>query len=321
MPEILVAGETLVDFIPDAPGPLASVESFSKRPGGAPANVAVGLARLGATPDFWTRIGTDPFGDFLAAALDDEGIPGAYVERDPDAKTTLAFVSLGEDAEREFSFYRERAGDTRMETGRVAEPSAFDWVHLDALSIDTEPSRGAVIDLGERAAAADVTVSFDPNARPERWDEFSYAESVEAGFALADVVKATPDDLRVAGFEGDAPELARAVADHGPHTVVITLGGEGAFAYATPESPWHEGESADAATEVAHPGYDVTPVDTTGAGDAFTAGAVASLAGGSSLEETVAFANAVAATATTAEGAMTALPTRDAVEAFREERV
>ncbi len=319
MPDVLVAGETLVDFIPDAPGPLASVESFSKRPGGAPANVAVGLSRLGATPDFWTRIGSDPFGDYLADALSAEGIPDAYVERDPDAKTTLAFVSLGEDAEREFSFYRERAADTRMETGRVSEPSAFDWVHLDALSLDTEPSRGAVLDLGERAAVTDATVSFDPNARPERWDEFSYDESVRTGFALADVVKATPEDLRVAGFEGDAPELARAVADHGPHTVLVTLGGEGAFAYATPESPWHEGDGG-AAAEVSHPGYDVTPVDTTGAGDAFTAGAVASLAEGSTLEEAVAFANAVAATATTAEGAMTALPSRDAVRTFRADR-
>ena len=318
MPDILVAGETLVDFIPDAPGPLASVESFSKRPGGAPANVAVGLSRLGATPDFWTRIGSDPFGDYLAAVLSDEGVPEGYVERDPDAKTTLAFVSLGEDAEREFSFYRERAADTRMEAGRVSDPSAFDWVHLDALSLDTEPARSAVLDLGERAAAADVTVSFDPNARPERWDEFRYGESVREGFALADVVKATPEDLRVAGFDGAAPELARAVADHGPHTVVITLGGEGAFAYAGPESPWYEGDGA--ATEVSHPGYDVTPVDTTGAGDAFTAGAVASLAEDSTLSEAVAFANAVAATATTAEGAMTALPSRDAVRAFREDR-
>ena len=324
--DILVAGETLVDFIPDAPGPLASVESFSKRPGGAPANVAVGLARLDAAPDFWTRIGADPFGDYLASTLDHEGIPDAYVERDPDAKTTLAFVSLGEDAEREFSFYRECAADTRMQAGRVSDPSAFDWVHFDALSLDTEPSRGAVLDLGERAAAAGVTVSFDPNARPERWDEFSYAESVEAGFALADVVKATPEDLREAGFEGDAPELTRAVADRGPHTVLVTLGGEGAFAYAAPESPWCDGadeagdEHESVATEVSHPGYDVTPVDTTGAGDAFTAGAVASLAEGATLEEAVAFANAVAATATTAEGAMTALPTRDAVREFREKR-
>ena len=318
MPDILVAGETLVDFIPDAPGPLASVESFSKRPGGAPANVAVGLSRLDAAPEFWTRIGADPFGDYLASALDDEGISDAYVERDPDAKTTLAFVSLGEDAEREFSFYRERAADTRMEVGRVSDPSAFDWVHLDALSLDTDPSRSAVLDLGERAAETGTTVSFDPNARPERWDEFSYGESVREGFGLADVVKATPEDLRVAGFEGAAPELARAVADHGPHTVVITLGGEGAFAFAAPGSPWHDGE--DGATEVSHPGYDVTPVDTTGAGDAFTAGAVASLAEGSTLEEAVAFANAVAATATTAEGAMTALPSREAVQTFREER-
>ncbi|KTG10527.1 sugar kinase [Haloprofundus marisrubri] len=317
MTRILVAGETLIDFIPDASGSLASVESFSRRPGGAPANVAVALSHLDAPVSFWTRLGTDPFGDFLADFLADHGLTGEYVERDPNGKTTLAFVSLGEDADREFSFYRDAAADARLEPGTVDDDalSEFGWLHADVLSLDTDPSRTAVLDLLERAAETDTTVSFDPNARPERWTEFSYRESVQEGFALADVVKATPEDLEEAGLTGDAAELAREICTFGPHTAVITLGDAGAYAYATPDAPWTDGEELEAT----HGGYRVEPVDTTGAGDAFTAGVIAALSEGESLSEALAFANAVAAVTTTEPGAMTALPSRESVTAFSED--
>jgi fructokinase len=318
MTSILVAGETIIDFLPEDPGPLDGVDEFTRRPGGAPANVAVGLARLGEAPAFWTRIGSDPFGDFLASVLAEHGLPDDYVERDPEAKTGLAFVSLEEDADRAFSFYHHGSAETRMESGAVPDEalSGFEWVHFDCLSLDAEPSRSAVLDLASRAREAGATVSFDPNARPERWTEFSYPESVREGFALADVVKTTPEDLAEAGIEGDAPELAREICDLGPHTAFVTLGESGSYAYSTAEAPW-----TDAETEVSHGGYDdVDPVDTTGAGDAFLAGVVASLSAGESLREALAFANAVAATATTAPGAMTALPDRESVREFRERR-
>ena len=122
---------------------------------------------------------------------------------------------------------------------------------------------------------------------------------------------ATPEDLAEAGIEADGPAaLARAACSRGPHTTLLTLGRDGAVAAATDEAPW--------AGEASHPGYAVDPVDTTGAGDAFTAGAIAALSEGEGLEEALGFANAVAATTTTAEGAMTALPDREAVARFRE---
>src|SRR6056297_3893127 len=97
-PSVVVAGEMLVDFIPDSTGPLAAVETFDRRAGGAPANVAVGLARLEETPWLCTTLSTDPFGEFLAARLEDEGIPGQFITR-VDNSTALAFVSHGEDAD------------------------------------------------------------------------------------------------------------------------------------------------------------------------------------------------------------------------------
>jgi fructokinase len=308
---ILVAGETLVDMLPASTGPLAAVERFDRRFGGAPANVAVGLARLDDPPLFWTRVGADPFGAFLARRLADEGVGEAFVERDPDARTGLAFVSLADDGERSFTFYRDGSADTRLDPDRVDDlPLAeAEWVHVGGVCLADEPARSATLRLARAARDRGVTVSFDPNARPELWTTFDYAPSVRTALGLADVVKASPADLRAAGLEGDPAALADAVLDAGPHTVFLTLGDEGA--YAASRGAW------PGPSRVRHEGYDVETVDTTGAGDAFLAGAVASLRAGDPLNESTAFAGAAAALTTRERGAVETFPTREAVRRFR----
>jgi fructokinase len=307
----LVAGETLVDLLPDAPGPLAGVERFDRRFGGAPANVAVGLARLDDPPLFWTRVGTDPFGEFLADRLAAEGVATDLVERDDEALTGLAFVSLDPDGERSFTLYRDGSADTRLDPDRVPDLplDGVDWVHLGGVLLADEPARSATLRLARRARRAGVTVSFDPNARPELWTDFDYGPSVRTALGLADVATLSPADLRGAGFPTDPVDAAEAVLDAGPHTVFVTLGGDGALAATT--GPW------PGSRRVRHPGYDVDVVDTTGAGDAFLAGATAALRRGESLDEAVAFAGAVAALTTTARGAVEPFPTREAVRTFR----
>jgi fructokinase len=316
-PRLLVAGETLIDMLPDREGPLSTVESFSRRAGGAPANVAVALSHLDATPAFWTRVGDDPFGDFLVETLSDAGLETTHVERDPEAKTSLAFVAHGEAAERSFSFYRDGTADTRMRPDGIPDAAVSDaeWVHVGGVTLTDDPSRQATFELMRRARERGATVSFDPNARPELWDGYDYAASVREAFELTDVVKATPEDLAALDVTGDADELAHWVLDRGPHTALVTLGGEGALAATAADSPWGEGPRV-----VSHGGYEVSPVDTTGAGDAFTAGCIAALSAGETLAEALAFANAVAAVTTTAAGAMTALPDREAVGRFRKKR-
>lgn len=320
-PDVLVAGETLIDFLPEKSGSLADVETFTRRAGGAPANVAVALARLDETPWFWTRVGEDPFGDHLAATLQEFGVPDRFVERDPDAKTALAFVNHDATADRSFTFYRDGTADTRLEPDTIPDEllDSVEWVSLGGVMLASEPGRTAMLDLAERATANDCTVVFDPNARPELWTKTSeFADLVTEMLDFADVVKATPEDLAAAGIEAEAPEaLAKAISRFGPHTVLLTLGDSGAFAYATDEAPW--GSAA-----ASHSGYDVDSVDTTGAGDAFLAGALAAFAeneGESEVEEVslsdvLGFANAVAAVTTRAPGAMAALPTRSEVRKF-----
>ena len=315
--DVLVAGETLIDWVPDQPGPLEDVAGFERRPGGAPANVAVALARLDEPPLFWTRVGDDPFGRYLERTLADDGLPTRFIARDTEAKTTLAFVTHDETGDREFSFYRDGTADTRLEPGRIDDQTLADceWVHAGGVTLSNGPSRAATLDLLERAATAGCTVSFDPNWRPELWpDEEAFASTVGDALAHVDVCFATVTELETLGVSGESPtEIARAAIDGGAaHTVFVTRGSEGAVAVASDDAPW-------SAATVAHRGFAVDTVDTTGAGDAFVAGAIDALRDGRDLAETVAFANAVAATTTTARGAMAALPTRDAVVELLEE--
>lgn len=314
-PDVLVTGETLIDMLPERPGPLSRVGGFERRPGGAPANVAVGLARLGAPPLFWTRVGADPFGQYLKDVLGEEGLPERYVERDPEAKTTLAFVTHDEAGDRSFTFYREGTADTRLEPGRVGDATLADleWVHAGGLALASEPARSATRDLIERAAGWGRTVSFDPNARPELWEsEEAFAREVREVLPVVDVLKATVRELDALGFDGEtAGKRARDALEYGPHTVLLTRGGEGALALARADAPW-----ADGTERAVHPGFDVEVADTTGAGDAFLAGAIDALVRGEGLDGCLTFANAVAARATTASGAMTALPDRADAEAL-----
>ncbi|RLM59245.1 carbohydrate kinase [Halobellus sp. Atlit-31R] len=309
--KVLVAGETLIDFIPEQRGPLADVESFARRAGGAPANVAVGLARLDRTPWFCTALATDAFGSYLGDVLDREGIPDRFVTRVPDRQTALAFVSHDPGGDREFTFYRSETADRHLDTGVVGDDvlESVEFVVVGGVTLTAEPARSATFELVERARDRNCLICFDPNVRPELW-ETEPAPTIERMLAATDVLKATRDDLDGAGLPATPSELLAA----GPDVVLLTAGRAGARLVADEGSPWGTGQWS-------HTGYSVEDVvDTTGAGDAFLAGAISSLVDGADPEATLAFANAVAAVSTTRRGAMNALPDRRTVAQFADER-
>jgi len=308
-PRIVVAGETLVDFIPATPGPLSDVETFARRAGGAPANVAVGLTRLDERPWLCTTLSTDGFGDFLASTLDAEGVPDRFVTR-VDRPTALAFVSHDPDGDRRFTFFRDDTADVRLRTDVVddATLAAAEWVVVGGVTLTDGPARAATFELVDRARDAGCRIAFDPNTRPELWDEDPTA-TLDRMLSVSDLLKATRDDFAPTTIAtGD--EFAPQLLDRGPDTVLVTEGAGGARAVASEGAPWGRGEWT-------HDGYETDVVDATGAGDAFLAGALAAIVDDAGPTETLAFANAVAAVATTAGGAMAALPDRRTVDAFR----
>jgi fructokinase len=303
-PSVLVAGDTLVDFVPRHAGPPGEAGGYDPKFGGSAANVALAMDRLGQPPLFWTRLATDDFGAFLESHLADSAIPDEFLVTDDGARTTLAVVTHDEHADRSFTFYRDRGADTRLQAGAVPSSTlaAVEWVHTTGVTLSVEPSRTATLELQSRAADR-CTVSLDPNWRPEMWhSDHEFRAVVRGTLDTVDVLKATPADLSAAGFD-DAEEpasLAETVADLGPHTVVLTLGDQGAVCFGTDESP--------VSGFARHEGYDADVVDTTGAGDVFLAAFVAAVTNGvRDPVEALTIANAAGAVATTQPGAVSAM--------------
>lgn len=310
--DVLVVGETLVDLLPETPGELRTVESFERRAGGAPANVAARLEALGADPLFWTRIGDDAFGDFLADTLDDRDVSMRFVQRDPTAKTSLAFVAHDDTRDRSFTFYRDGTADTKLERGTVptSELEALEWLYVGGVALASEPARSAVLDLLHRAREESCSVYFDPNWRPELWDATD-TDVLREAIELSDVVKASNGELERIGYpQPSLRNRCEAVCQDGPHSVFLTRGSDGAVAYSTDDAPFGSGRHE-------HVGFEVEPVDTTGAGDAFVAATIAGLTRGwTEVDRILELGNASAALATTTTGAMEQPPDWAAIEAF-----
>ncbi|ELZ33832.1 carbohydrate kinase family protein [Halorubrum tebenquichense] len=339
MADFFVAGETLVDFVPGPGATLRDVEGYAHRPGGAPANVAVGLARLGSPTAFWTRLGDDPFGEFLAETLADEGIPETHVER-VAGKTTLAVVSPPDAAGPRFGFYGSRDVAFGFDPDAVpaealappdgeASPGGADappWVHLGGAALTHPDGRAATRELLSAATEAGCPVSFDVNYRAalaSDGDAAAASTAVREAVAASDVVFCSDEDVSAAGLSTNkGAELARDLLALGPHTAVVTLGDEGALAAASATAPWGP-------ATVRHDGFAVEAVDATGAGDAFTAGFLSRIAGArgdgsedrdgdgdDALRDALAFGDATAALSVEAVGGMGSIPSREAVESL-----
>jgi fructokinase len=313
MAEIVTTGELLVDLIAEPAGlAVAEAERFVPAAGGAPANVAVGAARLGGDVAFLGKVGDDPFGRKLAALLQSEGVDVDGLRFDAAARTGLAFVALREGGEREFSFYRNPSADMLYRPDEVDLDlvRSARILHFGSISLIHEPARSATLLAVEEARSAGVMVSFDPNLRPALWPDAGAARSgLLLGWELAQVIKASEEELEfLAGNAG--PDAARDLMHPGLELLTITRGSRGVDYLARD----HEGDL---------PGFAVEARDTTGAGDAFVAALLESLARRADLSRrpdelraALRRANACAALTVTRHGAIPALPSRSELERF-----
>lgn len=291
MKKIWVLGDAVVDLLPDGEGRLLQC------PGGAPANVAVGIARLGGQSAFIGRVGDDPFGRFMSKTLADERVDVKSMRLDPAHRTSTVVVDLDDHGERSFTFMVRPSADLFLETADLPTFSAGEWLHVCSIALSAEPSRSATFEAMAAIRKAGGYVSFDPNIRPDLWpDENALRRCLEQALQSADVVKLSVEEL--AFLTGDVPVsvgLETLMARCPARLVLVTQGKEGVIA-------WHDG------TVKHYPATPVQCVDTTGAGDAFVAGLLYGLAAGQDLTPVIALAQRCGALATTAKGAMTALP-------------
>jgi fructokinase len=314
MVDVICLGELLIDFVPTVTGTsLIEAPAFKKAPGGAPANVAVGLARLGIASAFMGKVGDDPFGKFLAQTLAEAGVDITPLRFTGQARTALAFVSLRADGEREFMFYRHPSADmlfTPDEVDRAALRAAR-ALHYGSISLISEPSRSATLHAIATAREAGCLISCDPNLRLALWPD---AEAARAGLQLAmreaQVIKVSDEELRFLTGSDDPAEARRRLWHERLELMVVTLGAAGCV-YFTRD---HEGVVV---------GFSVQAIDTTGAGDGFVAGLLHGLVRDRSaasdpqrLREICRLACAVGALTTTERGAIPALPTLERVRHF-----
>lgn len=321
MKKIISFGEALIDFVPTISGlPLAEVEQFRRAAGGAPANVAVAIAKLGGDCYFAGKVGDDAFGHCLGSILKDHGVDIDSLLYTRKAKTALAFVSLRADGERDFLFYREPSADMLM-TAEEMNPAWFQQAgifHYGSITLTWPDSKAATLRGIELAQQAGALLNFDPNLRFSLWPSPEAArDEIVPLLPHADILKVSEEELSFLTQKEKEREAAQYLLELGVELVLITKGGEGCSYYT----------SSLAGTI---PVTRVESVDTTGAGDAFVGGFLYQVARldiakdnlerltdhRDTLESVLRFANVCGAITTTGRGAIPSLPTLEQVENF-----
>lgn len=321
MNKILCFGEALIDFHASAPTDARTPPTFVPHAGGALANVAVGVARLGGHAVFIGMLGQDLFGDLLLGQLREAGVDLEHIVRTDAANTALAFVTHAADGERSFSFYRPPSADllfreTHFDAAAFHQAAAF---HACSNSL-TEAAIAEVTVKGmARARGAGALVSFDMNLRPALWPRGEDpTPRLWRALAEADLIKLSAEELAfLAAAPGSEKRAIERLWENHTQLLIVTDGAR-AMRWFTPA---HRGSL---------PAFAVRAIDTTGAGDAFVAGLLYRLVsagiGASALatlaedhatrDDILRFAAACGALAVTHAGSFAAMPTRDAVHSF-----
>ncbi|OIW08677.1 hypothetical protein TanjilG_03353 [Lupinus angustifolius] len=307
---IVSFGEMLIDFVPTTSGvSLAQAPGFLKAPGGAPANVAIAVTRLGGKAAFVGKLGDDEFGHMLAGILKENNVNADGITFDQGARTALAFVTLRADGEREFMFYRNPSADMLLkpEDLNLELIRSAKVFHYGSISLIVEPCRSAHLKALEVAKEAGSLLSYDPNLRLPLWPSPEEArQQMLSIWDKADIIKVSDVELEfLTGKVDDASALS--LWHPNLKLLLVTLGEQGSKYYT---KNFHG--SVDA--------FHVNTVDTTGAGDSFVGALLSKIVDDQSiledeprLREVLKFANASGAITTTKKGAIPALPTESDV--------
>ena len=304
MSKIWVLGDAVVDLIPDGEN------HYLRCAGGAPANVAVGVSRLGGETGFIGRVGNDPLGKFMQQTLQDEQVSTEHMVLDPKQRTSTVIVGL-DNGERSFTFMVNPSADQFLEVTDLPHFNRNEWLHCCSIALINNPSRSTTIEAIRRIKQAGGFFSFDPNLRESLWQSLDEMKTVvNSVVAMADVLKFSEEELTLLTNTTTLEQATSAITAQYPEKlIIITLGKDGAIYHLNGESKVVAGKA-------------LQPVDTTGAGDAFVSGLLAGLSqqpewkNEQVLTEIIRKANASGALATTAKGAMSALPNKQQLDEF-----
>ena len=324
--DIVTLGELILDmFASEAGKDFNSVSAFLPVAGGAPANVAVAAAKLGAKAAFIGKVGEDAFGRRLEGVLKGYGVDTRAMRFDRHHRTTLNFMTIPDPNRTEMLFYRNPGADMLLTPDELDQRllAATAVYHFGSVSLAVEPCRSAALEGAAFCREQGALVSFDVNYRPALWESEAQAKSeITAALPRADIVKVNEAELRLLAGTDEAPAGCEKILDAGPGLCVATLGPNG--------SAWAARASTGKGSSGRVPGFTVDVVDATGCGDAFMAAVLvrllSRLPAGSArrradlgkleekhLAEALRWANAAGALTARKKGVMSALPDAEEV--------
>ena len=308
--DIVTIGEVLIDLTQTGRDE-RGIPQFAANPGGAPANLAVAAAKLGAQTTFIGKVGEDAFGRYLTEVLQENKVDTHYMVTDADHPTTMAVVSVDASGERDFSFYRSANADVMLCKEDIPEEAlkAANIVHFGSVSLTADPARTATLDAAARAKKLGAIITYDPNYRANLWhSEEEAITQMKAPLPLVDILKVSDEELPLLTGTADCENGTAQLAQNGIRLIFVTLGANGVF-YRFGEKTGHVA------------GVPCKVGDTNGAGDTFFGAALSKLCKedlnsltADKLESILAFANKAASITTSRRGAIPAMPTLTEVE-------
>lgn len=269
MKRVFCIGETIIDFIPEQKNKsLKEVATFKRVAGGAPMNVAIAIAKYGGTSVMLTKIANDHFGDYIVDVLKENGVDTSYCLRSNEGETGLAFVSVDQNGERSFNFYRKNAADLLLSPEEIKlewfEPG--DLLHFCSVDLIESPMKLAHKKVIKHFQKIGGIVSFDPNVRLPLWpDAESCRQTINEFLPMADIVKISDEELTFITNIEKEEEAIESLFIGNVKVVVYTKGSKGADIYLKSGEKYED------------KGFKVVVADTTGAGDAFIGGFLSEL--------------------------------------------
>ena len=307
MKDLVTIGEILIDLTYS--GRQNGVPVYVANPGGAPANVAVAAARLGADSAFIGKVGNDYYGGFLRETLTENKVDVSGMLTDASAPTTLAVVSLTDAGERSFSFYRRNCADTLLSPEELSDELLGNtrFLHFGSVSLTDDPARSATLFAAKRAKELGATVTYDPNYRANLWNsEKEAVERMKSVLGFVDILKISEEELPLlTGTDDPEAGTCQLFDEYGISLILLTLGADGAY--------YRRGGETGKAE-----GFKVKVADTNGAGDTFFGAFLSRMAAlgvykpddltSEQLFDSVRTANLAASLTTSRHGAIPAMP-------------